>query len=416
MSKIKKAILHLKDPQLVADFQSKLGIQPCNRRNSIREQSKKCLNTDIDYESNTRKKNSKSDKISEDEVTGDDTERKNSHYKVENHGDSKNFTVKNKFLYYFFYIGTYLGDEIFYSIYFPFWFWNVDYNVGRRIITVWAVVMYIGQSLKDVIQWPRPICPPAVRVQSKWSLEYGMPSTHAMIAVAIPMASILFTVDKYNYPLPLAITVAVLVCVWVCTSRIYLGMHTVLDVLVGVVLAVSLVVITVPIVRNFDTHAVAWKGTPLVFFIVTLSLVIFYPKCDQWTPTRGDTTTVLGCISGIYLGACIIHQFMLRQEPPPVIYVEYLAASPRLQLAGIYLVRFLLGILIIILLEILLSTASHTVDRCLGLDPNESRLQRKQRLPGLDLTYKYITYMILGFTVAILPLFVTIGFNVRSLL
>lgn len=145
MSKIKKAILHLKDPQLVADFQSKLGIQPCNRRNSIREQSKKCLNTDIDYESNTRKKNSKSDKISEDEATGDDTERKNSHYKVENHGDSKNFTVKNKFLYYFFYIGTYLGDEIFYSIYFPFWFWNVDYNVGRRIITVWAVVMYIGK-------------------------------------------------------------------------------------------------------------------------------------------------------------------------------------------------------------------------------------------------------------------------------
>ncbi|XP_026684174.1 sphingosine-1-phosphate phosphatase 2-like [Diaphorina citri] len=153
------------------------------------------------------------------------------------------------------------------------------------IVTLSLVIFY-----PKCDQWtptrPRPICPPAVRVQSKWSLEYGMPSTHAMIAVAIPMASILFTVDKYNYPLPLAITVAVLVCVWVCTSRIYLGMHTVLDVLVGVVLAVSLVVITVPIVRNFDTHAVAWKGTPLVFFIVTLSLVIFYPKCDQWTPTR----------------------------------------------------------------------------------------------------------------------------------
>lgn len=52
--------------------------------------------------------------------------------------------------------------------------------------------------MKDVIQWPRPSCPPAIRVQSKWSLEYGMPSTHAMIAVAIPMASILFTIDKYN--------------------------------------------------------------------------------------------------------------------------------------------------------------------------------------------------------------------------
>lgn len=84
--------------------------------------------------------------------------------------------------------------------------------------------------------------------------------------------------------------------------------------------------------------------------------------------------------------------------------------------SGIYLARFLFGILVIILLEILLSTASHTIDRCLGLNPNETRIQRKQRLPGLDLTYKYSTYMILGFTVAMLPMFLTIGFNVKSLL
>lgn len=147
MNHIKKAVLHLKDPQLVADFQNKLGIQPVSQRNSLREQSKRCLNTDIDYESNSRKKgNTKCGKLSEDEANSDDPMDKGENlYKVENHGDSKNFTVKNKFWYYFFYIGTYLGDEIFYSIYFPFWFWNVDYNVGRRIITTWAVVMYIGK-------------------------------------------------------------------------------------------------------------------------------------------------------------------------------------------------------------------------------------------------------------------------------
>lgn len=143
MSRIKKGVLYLKDPQLVADFQYKLGIQAISHRTSLKEQSKKCLNTDIDYESNPRKKgNLRCDKLSEDEAN---TAKEETLYKIENHGDSKNFRVKNNFLYYFFYIGTYLGDELFYSIYFPFWFWNVDYNVGRRIITVWAVVMYIGK-------------------------------------------------------------------------------------------------------------------------------------------------------------------------------------------------------------------------------------------------------------------------------
>uniref|UniRef100_A0A8D9FBS1 Sphingosine-1-phosphate phosphatase 1 n=1 Tax=Cacopsylla melanoneura TaxID=428564 RepID=A0A8D9FBS1_9HEMI len=419
MDQIKKSIVYLKDPQLVADFQNKLGIQP--RRNSTREQSRKL---DVDCESNSSRKKTvpKCDKTkcSEDEAnTSDDPpDQENTMYKIEHHGDSKNYTVKNKFLYYFFYVGTYLGDEIFYSIYFPFWFWNVDYNVGRRIITVWAVVMYIGQSIKDVIKWPRPTCPPAVRVQSKWSLEYGMPSTHAMIAVAIPTASILFSYDKYNYPVPLAVMVAVAVCLWVCTSRIYLGMHTVLDVLAGVLLSIVLVAVTVPIIRNFDSTTVAWRGTPLVFFIVTLSLVIFYPKCEQWTPTRGDTATVLGCISGIYLGAYVVYENLQQQNQlsVPVITVEYLTNYPQLQRAGILLVRFVLGILVIIMLEILLSLVSYSVDRCLGLDPKEDRIQRKQRLPALDLTYKYITYIILGFAVATLPLVITVGFNINSLL
>ncbi|KAL1463622.1 hypothetical protein WDU94_015360 [Cyamophila willieti] len=420
MDQIKKSIVYLKDPQLVADFQNKLGIQP--RRNSTREQSKKLnLNTD-DPESNRKKsvpKNCGKSKRSEDEAnTSDDPPESENTYKREHHGDSKNYTVKNKFLYYFFYVGTYLGDEIFYSIYFPFWFWNVDYNIGRRIITVWAVNMYIGQSIKDVIKWPRPTCPPAVRVQSKWSLEYGMPSTHAMIAVAIPTASILFSCDKYNYPVSLAVLIAVWVCVWVCTSRIYLGMHTVLDVLAGVFLSISLVAITVPIIRNIDHAAVSWPGTPLVFFIITLSLVIFYPNCETWTPTRGDTTTVLGCISGIYLGAYVVNENLQRQNQlsVPIITIDYLTEHPQLQRAGILLVRFVLGILIIIVLEVLLSLVSNAVDRCLGLDPKEDRIQRKQRLPALDLTYKYITYMILGFAVAAIPLVITVGFNVNSLL
>lgn len=91
----------------------------------------------------------------------------------------KHFRITNKFWYYLFLIGTELGDEIFYATMIPFWFWNIDGAVGRRVVFVWSIVMYVGQGLKDIIRWPRP--PMHLRLQTKWSLEYGMPSTHAMV-------------------------------------------------------------------------------------------------------------------------------------------------------------------------------------------------------------------------------------------
>lgn len=54
--------------------------------------------------------------------------------------------VNNKFWYYLFVIGTELGDELFYATFIPFWFWNVDGAVGRRVVLVWTVVMYIGKN------------------------------------------------------------------------------------------------------------------------------------------------------------------------------------------------------------------------------------------------------------------------------
>lgn len=59
-------------------------------------------------------------------------------------GKDKPYRVTNKFWYYLFIIGTELGDEIFYASFIPFWFWNIDSAVGRRVIMVWSAVMYVG--------------------------------------------------------------------------------------------------------------------------------------------------------------------------------------------------------------------------------------------------------------------------------
>lgn len=106
-----------------------------------------------------------------------------------NSDEVKAYRITNKFWYYLFLIGTELGDEIFYATMIPFWFWNIDGAVGRRVVLVWSVVMYIGQILKDIIRWPRP-GPPVSRLQNKWSVEYGMPSTHAMVCLNTMFCSV----------------------------------------------------------------------------------------------------------------------------------------------------------------------------------------------------------------------------------
>ena len=80
-------------------------------------------------------------------------------------------------LHYLFLAGTQLGDEPFCAFFFTFLFWNVDGWLGRHLVSVWALVLYGGQALKDVIRWPRPASPPVVQLERKWAAEYGMPST-----------------------------------------------------------------------------------------------------------------------------------------------------------------------------------------------------------------------------------------------
>ena len=57
---------------------------------------------------------------------------------------------------------------------------------------------YLLLGMKDVVRWDRPSMPPVIQLESKWALEYGMPSTHAMVGLAIPTSIIWFTYGRYQ--------------------------------------------------------------------------------------------------------------------------------------------------------------------------------------------------------------------------
>ncbi|XP_014251345.1 sphingosine-1-phosphate phosphatase 2-like [Cimex lectularius] len=321
--------------------------------------------------------------------------------------ESKNYLVTHKFWYYLFVFGTELGDEIFYASFIPFWFWNIDGAVGRRVVMVWTIIMCIGQGIKDIICWPRPASPPVFRLQQKWALEYGMPSTHAMVGVSIPFSVLFYTSQRYEYPFIVGLLIAVLWCSVISVSRLYLGMHTVLDVIVGLILALILMIPVVPIVDNMDHFWLTNRWAPMILITGSVLIIAFYPKTNIWTPTRQDTTMIISVCIGVHIGAWTNYQLGTMSEPkasPP-----YEIIWPSYEMIGLTLLRCALGFSCILATRAICKSASYAT-LCFFLRLNANELKKTVHTTAsstkntVELCYKFITYSSIGFnTLYLLP-------------
>lgn len=108
------------------------------------------------------------------------------------------FIIENKFLFYLFTMGTELGNEMFFIVFFPFLMWNVDACVSRQVIVVWVWVLFFGQTTKDLVRWTRPASPPVVKVEVFYNFEYSMPSVHAMTGTSVPFCLFLLTYNRWE--------------------------------------------------------------------------------------------------------------------------------------------------------------------------------------------------------------------------
>ncbi|ESN92334.1 hypothetical protein HELRODRAFT_122845, partial [Helobdella robusta] len=211
--------------------------------------------------------------------------------------------VGNLFLYYLFCFATSLGDEIFYISFFPFWFWNIDGYVGRRLCIFWGAFMYLGQATKDILKIPRPTSPPVVKLEKRYSLEYGMPSTHAMVGAGLPFGIYFLTRDRYLFPSMVTLSGAIIWCSVVCLSRIYMGMHTLLDIVGGLLYVFSLMFVCfyfsiLDKVDYFVLHA-SLPSLIVTCLLIPICLCLFYPlDRNTWSTSRGDTTIIIAVCSG----------------------------------------------------------------------------------------------------------------------
>jgi sphingosine-1-phosphate phosphatase 1 len=242
-------INYLNNPQLVADFQKVFGIEsrfdsqsaaaklsslsstktvnslpksPKQRPNKKKQRSISPKNQQSAQQENEKFKT---------ENSNTENESKNKHRRqlsLVNNTDHANIIastiIHSRFWFYLFHVGAAMGYEIFYCLFFPFWFWNVDGAIARKVGFLWGIFMYIGQATKDLLCMPRPASPPVVKLEERYVAEYGFPSTHAMVSTGLPISLVVLSYARYNIDLTVSLTAATIFCCWVCSSRLYLGM------------------------------------------------------------------------------------------------------------------------------------------------------------------------------------------------
>ncbi|RVE56923.1 hypothetical protein OJAV_G00211180 [Oryzias javanicus] len=310
------------------------------------------------------------------------------------------FVIENRFLFYLFTFGTELGNELFYIIFFPFIMWNIDVLVGRRLVMVWVWVMYLGQCTKDLLRWSRPASPPVVKVEMFYNSEYSMPSTHAMSGTAIPFSLFFMTDGRWEYPSSLGFSLALCWCLLVCSSRIYMGMHSVLDVIAGFLYTVLLLQFILPALEPVDTFNLTSRFAPLVIVFLHVGLGLLSFTLDTWSTSRGDTAQILGSGAGIALASQVNQRLGLipdlRADQVPLT-MPVLSSS----LVGAAMLRYALGLLVLMLTRALMKAVTvPLVCWLVGVPGGDTRKARQHM--EVELPYRYIVYGTMGFNVLFL--------------
>ncbi|XP_050314573.1 sphingosine-1-phosphate phosphatase 1-like isoform X2 [Anthonomus grandis grandis] len=256
-----------------------------------------------------------------------------------------------------------------------------------------------GQGIKDMVRWPRP-GPPVIQLEKKWALEYGFPSTHAIVGVSIPFSVILYTMNRYEYNIALGIGIALLWCSIVCFSRLYLGMHSVLDIIAGVVLAVTLMIPLVPLIDYIDEYLLVSPTTPFLLVTLSILMIFYYPSTGKWTPTRGDTTMILSVSVGVISGAWLNYQTGLMTKSD--LAIPHIIMWPSWTMFGYLILRTLLGFLCVLATRQVVKSLSYSFI-CMLVKQDETTIKQSKNTwqnkhkTFVELGCKYLTCGAIGF-------------------
>lgn len=219
-------------------------------------------------------------------------------------------SMRNPVLDFLFSMVTHLGEETFFLVFAILIFWCVNKRGGYYILITGLIGTVINQGLKLIFRIDRPwiLDPEFKPIDSaiEEATGYSFPSGHTQNATGTFGSVAMFF--RRNW---VRIT-SVVTIILVALSRMYLGVHTPLDVSVSLLLACALILIFYPIFTDEDRFRKAMPYVIGVCFLLSLALLVFVSvlpdssfatasELENLASGRKNASTLFGCMLGLVL-------------------------------------------------------------------------------------------------------------------
>ena len=182
-------------------------------------------------------------------------------------------SIRNPFLDQVFSLITHLGSEIVFMVLAVIMFWCVNKSQGLYLLSVGCLGTTVNQFLKLACRVPRPwVRDPGFTIVESARADatgYSFPSGHTQNAVGT--FGCLAMGAKKNWLRIVLIVLAVLTSF----SRMYLGVHTLSDVLVSAGIALLMVAAMHPLFKGLEEHPERGLWILLGLFLVNVLYVLY---------------------------------------------------------------------------------------------------------------------------------------------
>ncbi len=254
-------------------------------------------------------------------------------------------SIRTPFLDSFFSLVTRFGEETLFIIIGILFLWCINKKQGYYLFFVGFSGLLVNQFLKFTFRVPRPWVkdPSLTIVESAKEMAYGysFPSGHTQISVGLygGMARIF-----KNKPLKY---ISIILVILIPFSRMYLGVHTPIDVITSVVIALLLVFAFYPVIeKGFENtkkinilFAVCFVASVLYLLYISLGISSLNVDVEELNKGIADGYKISGCLIGLWLSYNIDMKY-LRYKTEAPIYAQ--------------IIKFSVGLVLVLLIKELL--------------------------------------------------------------
>lgn len=179
-----------------------------------------------------------------------------------------------------------------------------------------SLCVYVGNAIKDLVCAPRPLAVAYAKEKLKFlggnhteakvnAKEYGLPSSHTMNSICLNYYIVHYLYENNLISAATAGAAYVLVTVWVilvAASRIYLGMHTPIDILAGATAGLSVLICYIAVDDYLDGWIISSQNVILYQALISVLLLRLHPKPVSYTPSYVFSVSFMGVSFGMNIG------------------------------------------------------------------------------------------------------------------